>query len=271
MPFFAFVSVFLVWPTATVFYKALRTNEGHFTGKFVSTIFSQQQYRHAFWNSTLLSFLSAVLGGLIGLVLTYAIVAIRRPRWLRNAVVSFSAVAANLGGLPLAFMFIASIGISGMLTRFFQRNSINLYDKTFLYTGGYRALTVVYLYFQIPLMVIVMLPAVDGLKKSWREAAENLGASGPQYWRRVGIPVLWPAFLGGVVLLFANSFSAYATAQVIGYTSLASVQIGFFISGNTLADQQQYGYAIASWMILIVLIAILLYQWLRNRTTRWLQ
>jgi putative spermidine/putrescine transport system permease protein len=272
-PFFVYVAVFLLWPTLAVFWKAAHDKAGNFSLSTYGQIMSTQQLRKSFWNSTLLSLDSAVSGAVIGLLLAYALVSLRRPRWLRNAVTSFSAVAANMGGLPLVFFFVAAIGVKGMLTRFLVQHDVHLYNSQFIYNNPLRSLTIIYLYFQIPLMVIVMLPAIDGLKSSWREAATNLGASRFQYWRRVGMPVLWPAFLGGLVLLFANSFAAYATAYVLsgGQTNLASIQIGFFLQGNTIADSEQIGYAIAAWMILVVFVAIMLYQWLRSRTAKWQQ
>jgi len=273
LPFFAYVGVFLLWPTLAVFWKGAHDPAGNLTLRTYGQIVTTNQLRQSFWKSTLLSVDSAVLGAVIGLLLAYALVTLRRPKWLRNAVTSFSAVAANMGGLPLAFFFIAAIGVNGMLTRFLVAHKIDLYDRHFIYTNPLRSLTIIYLYFQIPLMVIVMLPAIDGLKTSWREAATNLGASKLQYWTRVGLPVLWPAILGGLVLLFANSFAAYATAYVItgGQTNLASIQIGYFLSGNTIANSEQIGYAIAGWMILVVFVAIMLYQWLRRRTAKWQQ
>jgi putative spermidine/putrescine transport system permease protein len=273
VPFFAYVTVFLLWPTLAVFWKAAHDNAGNITLSTYGQIVTNHQLRKSFWNSTLLSLDSAVIGAVIGLLLAYALATLRRPKWLRSAVTSFSAVAANMGGLPLVFFFVAAIGVNGMLTRFLVAHNIDFYDRHFIYTNPLRSLTIIYLYFQIPLMVIVMLPAIDGLKASWREAATNLGATRFQFWRRVGMPVLWPAFLGGLVLLFANSFAAYATAYVLsgGQTNLASIQIGFFLSGNTIADSAQVGYAIAAWMILVVFVAIMIYQWLRSRTARWLQ
>jgi putative spermidine/putrescine transport system permease protein len=273
VPFFAFVAIFLIWPTLAVFWKAAHDKAGNFTLSTYGKVMSTQQLRKSFWNSTLLSLDSAITGSIIGLLLAYALVSLRRPRWLRNAVTSFSAVAANMGGLPLVFFFVAAIGVKGMLTRFLLQHDLHLYNTQFIYNNPLRSLTIIYLYFQIPLMVIVMLPAIDGLKASWREAATNLGASKFQYWRRVGMPVLWPAFLGGFVLLFANSFAAYATAYVLsgGQTNLASIQIGFFLQGNTIADSAEIGYAISAWMIVVVFVAIMLYQWLRSRTARWQQ
>ncbi|MCU1503267.1 MAG: binding-protein-dependent transport system inner rane component, partial [Ilumatobacteraceae bacterium] len=136
--------------------------------------------------------------------------------------------------------------------------------------GSNTGLTIVYLYFQIPLMMRVVLPAIDGLKTAWREAAANLGAGSVTYWRRVGGPILAPSILGGLLLLFANSFSAYATAYAIstGASRLAPVQIRFFLQGDQ-SGYAEVGYAMAAWMIVIALIAMGGYLLLRRRAERW--
>ena len=115
-------------------------------------------------------------------------------------------------GVPLAFAFIATIGAQGILTKLLLNAGIDLRELGVSPTG-FWGLVVVYLYFQIPLMLIIMTPAVEGLRQSWREAAAGLGASTFQYWARVGIPLLTPAFIGGVVLLFANSFAAAKSSR----------------------------------------------------------
>jgi putative spermidine/putrescine transport system permease protein len=119
--------------------------------------------------------------------------------------------------------------------------------------------------------VLVTIPAIDGLKPAWREAAQNLGSTSFGYWRRVGIPVLFPSILGGMLLLFANAFSAYATAYVLstGTSNLVSVQIRFFLQGNTITGKGQLGYALASWMIIIMTLAMVGYLLLRRRAERW--
>ena len=136
---------------------------------------------------------------------------------------------------------------------------------------SFWGLAIVYLYFQIPLMLIIMTPAVEGLRKSWREAAEGLGASTFQYWARVGVPLLTPAFIGGVVLLFANAFAAYATAQVLtsGSVNLVPIQIGYFVQGNVFAGKSQVGYALALGMIVVVSIALAINIVLQRRVSRW--
>jgi putative spermidine/putrescine transport system permease protein len=134
------------------------------------------------------------------------------PRWLRPTLMTFCGVASNFAGLPLAFAFLATLGRTGLVTALlFSFFGFDLYATGFNVLS-FTGLTITYLYFQIPLMVLILTPALDGLKREWREAAEVLGATSWQYWRHVAIPVLWPSFLGTTLLLFANSFGAVATA-----------------------------------------------------------
>jgi putative spermidine/putrescine transport system permease protein len=128
----------------------------------------------------------------------------------------------------------------------------------------------VYSYFNIPLMVLITLPAIDGLKASWREASSNLGGTSFTYWRRVGLPVLTPSLLGGFLLLFANSFSAYATAAILTQNSkIVSLRLGFFLGGDISVGQDAVGYSLAAWMIIIMAVAMGLYWMLRKRAERW--
>jgi len=137
---------------------------------------------------------------------------------------------------------------------------------------SFLGLTLTYLYFQIPLMILIITPALDGLKREWREAAEILGASGSQYWRMVALPVLWPSLLGTFALLFANSFGAVATAMALTGSSLSIVPIILFaqIRGDVLQDPH-LGYAIAFGMIVITGIANLVYIVLRTRAEKWIK
>jgi len=225
-------------------------------------------YRGYFVDSIRLSAVTAALGGVIGTVLALVLVRLERPRWLRGAVTAFAGVAANMGGIILAFAFIAALGAQGLVTKVISNVGIEV-------SGGFVAsfwgLVAVYLYFQVPLMALVMLPAVDGLRPAWREAAANLGASPSMYWRRVGLPVLAPAGLGGMLLLFANAFAAYATAFALstGSSSLVPIQIRFYLQGNAITGKENLGYALAAWMILIMLVTMGGYLVLRRRAERW--
>ncbi len=268
-PFLTVAFLFLIWPAYAVVLQAFQGADGGFTLDNVATA-TQAQYRSAFLTSGLLSLVTALIGGVLGTLLTYAVSTLERPRFLKSAMSTFSGVASQFGGVPLAFAFVASIGSAGLLTSLLAKIGIDLYGTGFSLLS-FSGLVIVYLYFQIPLMLIIMTPAVEGLRRSWREAAEGLGASTFQYWARVGIPLLTPAFIGGVVLLFANAFAAYATAQVLtsGSVNLVPIQIGFFVQGNVFAGQSQVGYALALGMIVVVSMALAINIVLQRRVARW--
>jgi len=229
-------------------------------------------YLHGFGESLLLSVLASVLPAILGFLLAYAIFISKRQSVLRQVCVTASGVFANFGGVPLAFLFIATLGTTGMATHWLTALGFNPYNHGFtLYTLA--GVVVVYMYFQIPLMVLVILPALEGLRPSWREAAENLGAGSWRYWRHVGIPVLLPSLFGSVLLLFGSAFSAYATAEALtsGTIPLTSIQIGSFLDGNVLAGQQNVGKALGLGMVLIIAVVMVFYVILQRRAARWLR
>jgi putative spermidine/putrescine transport system permease protein len=267
VPFLAFLVLFLVIPTIAVFSKALYDSEGQFGTAALKDAFTGQNL-DAFKFSVKLSAMSAAVGVVVGALLAYAAASIRRPTWLRSLVTAFSGVAANLGGIPLAFAFVALLGRQGLLTKIVDGLGYDLYGNGFSLdtTTGFVS---VYSYFNIPLMVLITLPAIDGLKVSWREACANLGGTTFTYWRRIGLPVLAPSLLGGFLLLFANSFSAYATARAMTDQSLiVPLRIQFYLSGD-FAGQDQLGFSLAAWMILIMSVSMGLYWVLRKRAERW--
>ncbi|MFJ3504881.1 ABC transporter permease [Streptomyces sp. NPDC090135] len=226
----------------------------------------QGPYLDSLIGSVQLSALTALLGSVLGVLIAQAVVT-SRSRALRGAVLTASGVLANFGGVPLAFAFIATLGISGVVTRLADLTSLgwNLYS----FTG----LTVVYLYFLIPLMVLVTAPALDGLRPQWREAARNAGADGWQYWRHVGLPVLAPSLLGGFVLLFGSAFAAHATAAALvgGSVPLVTLKIADALSGNVLVGQENVALALGLDMILVAGLVMALYLPLQRRSARWLR
>jgi putative spermidine/putrescine transport system permease protein len=266
IPFFVFLGLFLVVPTISVFAQALASTEDSDVPAMREA--TTGSFRGYFTESLKVSVVSALLGGLTGTLLAVVVVRMQRLRWLRNTVMAFSGVAANMGGIILAFAFIAALGTQGLATKIVQTAGI---DLPIGFITGFWGLVTIYLYFQIPLMFLVMLPAVDGLRPAWREAVANLGGTAATYWRRVGIPVLAPAALGGTLLLFANAFAAYATAYSLttGASKLVSVQIRFFLQGNTITGKANLGYALAAWMIVLMLVTIAVYLLLRRRAERW--
>jgi putative spermidine/putrescine transport system permease protein len=267
VPFLAFLVLFLIVPGVSVFINAFRTQNG-VSLSAMGDAFSGQN-RGAFWFSTRFSVGAALVGVVFGTLLAYAAATATRPKWLRGLMSSFSGVAANMGGLPLAFAFLTLLGRQGVLTKILKTSGWDLYAGNFG-LGEVPGLITVYSYFNIPLMFLVTLPAIDGLKQSWREACSNLGGTTWMYWRRVGLPVLAPSLLGGFVLLFANSFSAYATASVLTDNSkIVPLRIRFYLGGDISIGEDAVGYALAAWMIVVTAAAMLIYVLARRRAERW--
>jgi putative spermidine/putrescine transport system permease protein len=269
VPFFAFLFLFLIVPAFSVFLQAFKTEDSGFSLSAMGEAFSGQNFQ-AFKFSIVFSAGAAIVGVILGTILAYAAASLIRPKWLRNLITSFSGVAANMGGLPLAFAFITLLGArAGVLTNILKWLGLDIYEHGFD-LGNTAGLIVVYSYFNIPLMVLITLPAIDGLKQSWREACANLGGTTFTYWRRVGLPVLMPSLLGGFLLLFANSFAAYATARILTDNSkIVSLRIAFFLGGDVGIGEDAVGFSLAAWMIIIMAVSMSFYWLARKRAERW--
>jgi putative spermidine/putrescine transport system permease protein len=269
LPFFAYATAFLFWPAAKVMFGAFQDDAGGLTLDHVQKLFDEP-YRTAFKNSIEVSLVTAGLGAVFGLLLAYAAIREGTPRFVRAGLTTFSGVAANFAGIPLAAAFIATLGTIGVVTQFMtEQLGFNPYDHGFSVFSK-TGIEIVYLYFQIPLMILVIAPAIDGLRREWREAASSLGASSWQFWRHVGIPIMTPSILSAFVLLFGNSFSAYATAYGLtgGSVGLVPITIGFYLSGNVL-DDPHLGQALAFGMLVVLALMMLLYIPLQRRASRW--
>jgi putative spermidine/putrescine transport system permease protein len=271
VPFFVFAVMFLLWPTAFLIVGAFQDTDGHFTLENIWRL-AEPAIVNAYWISIEISIASALIGAIFGFLLAAAVVLGGLPRWLRPTLMTFCGVASNFAGLPLAFAFLATLGRTGLVTALlYSYFGFNLYATGFNVLS-FTGLTITYLYFQIPLMVLILTPALDGLKREWREAAEVLGATSWQYWRHVAIPVLWPSFLGTTLLLFANSFGAVATAYGLTGSSLNIVPILLFAqSRGDVLHNPNLGYALALGMIVITGLSNGAYIWLRARSERWLK
>jgi putative spermidine/putrescine transport system permease protein len=223
----------------------------------------QGGYLTAMIGSVKLSAVVALLGAVLGTFFASAVVT-SRFTLLREAVLTASGVLANFGGVPLAFFWIATLGNSGVISGLAGLPSGSLYT--------FWGLVVVYLYFSVPLMVLVMAPALDGLRPQWREAAANSGASAWHYWRFVALPVLAPAMLGGVVLLFGSAFSAYATANAMVGTvvPLVTLKIASALTGDVLIGYENIALALSVDMVVVAGLVMAIYLPLQKRSSRWL-
>jgi putative spermidine/putrescine transport system permease protein len=268
VPFFLVAFMFIIAPVTYLVVGSFQDNDGRTTLQNYSDLLKPNT-ANAFLISIEISLVTAIVGGVFGFLLAYAVIQGGLPRVLRNALMTFSGVASNFAGVPLALAFIFTLGQLGIVTVFLKGLGIDPYASGFTIYSK-LGLELVYLYFQFPLMVLIIAPAIDGLRPEWREAAESMGASSRQYWQQVALPILLPTILGTMVLLFGNSFGAQATAyQLTGGTlPIVPVIIGAQISGDVLHNPG-LGYAMAMGMVLIMGIAIVIYSLLQRRAERW--
>lgn len=271
LPFVVFAMLFLIMPTMKIVVGAFQTPEGGFTFQNLLDL-NTDSIRSAYWTSIKLSLISAGLGCAVGFAMAAAVVFGGVPKGIRGPLLTFSGVASNFAGVPLAFAFIATLGPAGLVTLWLKTEfGVNLRAMGFNLLS-FWGLVITYLFFQIPLMILIITPALDGLKREWREAAAVLGATGAQYWRMVALPILFPSLLGTFALLFANSFGAVATAFALTGPQLNIVPIKLFaqIRGDVLGNPN-LGYALAFGMIVITGLANVTYIVLRTRSERWLK
>jgi putative spermidine/putrescine transport system permease protein len=260
VPFFAYVGVFLLWPTGIVVVDALKNPNGAWAFSNISEL-GDPLVRGYFIGSFKLCVLSSALGAVFGAILAYAVASGNPDGMVRRLYVAISGVLAQFGGVTLAFAFLVLLGPVGLL-----------FHASWYFNFPW-GIGLIYTYFQIPLMVLVFLPAIDGLKVQWREASENLGASAWQYWRYVGGPLLAPAFLGATLLLFANALSAFATIiaweNQIAYT--VPQQISTALSSEVGLSNVNVADLLALGMVILVAIVMTGYALLQRRAARWLR
>ena len=269
VPFFAYTFLFLFLPAGSVLLGAFRSVHGGYTFSNIRLMFDHP-YIDAYKTSIEVSLVTALLGGLVGLAIAYAALRECTPGWVRSGITTFSGVAANFGGIPLAFAFIATLGPLGVATVFLKKQlHLDLYGHNFTLFNK-TGVEIVYFYFQLPLMILVISPAVDGLKKEWREASANLGGSSWQFWRYIGLPVLMPSILGAIILLFGNAFAAYATAYSLtsGTVNLVPILIGAYYTGNVL-NNPHIAQALAFGMFVVLAVMMMAYIPLQRRAARW--
>jgi putative spermidine/putrescine transport system permease protein len=272
MPFFLFAFLFLIYPSSTIAIRSFQDSSTKaFTFENILGLFKNAYFVQSYWISIKISLVTSIGGGIFGFLLAYSAIRGGLPRFMRSSLMTFCGVASNFAGGPLAFAFIALLSPTGLLIGWLRALGYNPYFHGFtIYT--FWGLSIVYMYFQFPLMVLVIAPAIDGLRREWLEASQNLGATSFQYWRYVALPILLPSILGTMILLFGNSFGAFATAQALtgGQINLVTIVIGSQLSGDVLGNPGE-GYALALGMVIIMALAITGYTVLQRRTEKWVK
>jgi len=269
-PFALYVLIFLAIPTTLAVTTGFFAEDGSFTwnnitGLFTPTILST--FASSFWVSAV----TAIIGAIVGALVCYALLGTRPDGALRTIVDSLASVLAQFGGVMLAFAFIATIGLQGLATLFIKNQlGIDIYSESF-WLYQVPGLLLPYIYFQVPLMVITFMPALQGLKSQWAEANATLGGTKFTYWTRIAAPVLAPSFFGSLLLLFANAFSSYATAAALisQGAQIVPLQIRAALVSETVLGRENMAGALALGMIVVMVIVMWGYSVLQSRTSRW--
>jgi putative spermidine/putrescine transport system permease protein len=267
LPFLLFCLAFEIMPVILLLRDSLVNKAGSITLLNYHEALAPL-YLKSFWNSIKLSGLTAIIGTILGLLIGYAIYRWPSKRG-QEILLTLSDVTTNFAGAPLAFAFIIVLGSNGVVTQLLLHYfNLKIYPDFSVYS--FSGLTLAYVYFQLPLMVLLIIPAFAGIKKEWRESACNLGANTIDFWWNIGLPVLAPSLIAGFTLLFANAFGAYATAYTLtgSRLSLVTLQIGFTITGEVLHDPG-IGQAMAVLSLVIMGTSIAIYQIATSRARRW--
>ena len=270
LPFLAYLTVFLIAPTLAVVAGAFQ-EDGRFTTANLRAL-GEPAVRDALVGSLVLSAASALISGVAGAAIAWAIAGLSPTNALRRVVLALSSALAQTGGVSLAFAWMATVGLGGTLQVLLADHlGVDIAGSGWLFT--LRGLILVYCYFQIPLMVIVFTPALEGLRPQWREAAQSLGASGADYFRLVVVPLLRPAFLGALVLLFADAFAAYATAAALVSqgSPILPLMIRAGLTSEVVLGREHVAYAMALEMVVVVSLVMFVYGRLLRRSARWIR
>ncbi len=268
LPFLVFCAMFELIPVVTLLLGSVGGLD-RLSLEWIIKVFTNETFQRSIVNSLQLSIISSLLGAVFGTAIGYAIMRTRHAR-IRSALIALASLSSNAGGISLGFAFITILGSAGMITILLRTLGIDLMSFFSIYSVV--GLIVVYLYFQVPLMIVLMLPAFAGLRRDWVEASSSLGGTGWDYWRRIGIPVLMPSIVAGTVLLFVSSMGAYATAQALigSRINLMTIQVSILRRGEILYQPAQAD-AMATVLLIMVALSVLAYHLVQRRAQRWIK
>ncbi|RDI36926.1 ABC transporter permease [Falsibacillus pallidus] len=266
VPLISFIILFLFVPLISMMYSSLFKNgETNLSFSNYIEIFTNPYYYKSFENSIIISLSSSAIAMILALFTAYAITFFKKK--IQDRILVMANLTSNFAGIPLSFAFIVLLGNSGVFTILAKELNIAFLQHFNLYS--WTGLILIYVYFQLPLAVMLMFPAFHGIQGQWKESASLLGASPLQFWRRIGMPILLPSIAGTSSILFANAMGAYASAYALtGSTyNLATIRIGALISGDIFA-QPELGSALAVLLGLILIFAMMINEWLMRKVRR---
>lgn len=263
VPFLIVAMLYEIVPLITVIVKSFQPDGGTgFTLENYQSVFSKLLYQKAIINSIKISLTSAVAGIIIAFLGARA--AHQHQGKLDHVFMTVLNMVSNFAGIPLAFAYMILLGNAGLVVNIGKELGINALSTYNLYTMN--GMSLIYIYFQIPLSTLLLIPAFDGVQKQWKEACTLLGGTPGIFWRKVGIPVLMPSILGTFSVLFANALAAYATiyALMMDNIALLPVQIAGCFTGE-VKIRAGLGGALSVVMMAIMVIMILITNGLSRR------
>lgn len=256
LPLLILAVMFLILPLVNLVVKSFCVpGENVFTLNNYRDIFTKAIYLAAIKNSLKLSFLSTAIGLVLSFITALAVTVIA-PKG-QSRFMSILNMVSNFAGLPLAFAFIVIMGSSGVVIQITEELGLDFLSNFKLYSED--GLLLLFVYFQIPLGTLLLIPAFQGIRPEWKESAAIMRATPFQFWTRVGVSLLIPSLTGTFGMLFANALTAYATAYVLMTTNypLLPIKIASMFTGE-MAQQEEMGSALSIVMMAIMLAVIAL-------------
>lgn len=269
IPFLFLIVMYELLPLIMLVVDSLKSEQSKdilFTLENYQKIFSTLSYQKAIANSLRITSVSTAFGIVIAFLGARA--AYNSRGRFRNVYLTVLNMTSNFAGVPLAFAYMIILGNAGVVKQIADMYGIGFIQNFDLYSS--TGLTMIYIYFQIPLSTLLLIPAFNGIRKEWGEANMLLGGTSAHFWQRVGIPVLLPSLFSTLSVLFANALSAYATAYALlmNNFSLLPVNISASFVGDIKA-KPKLGAALSVVMMVIMSIVILVNNYITRKTTKW--
>ena len=218
-------------------------------------IFTKPLYQKAIVNSLIISILSSIIGLIVAFIGAKAVHESKGK--LNNIFMSILNMVSNFSGVPLAFAYIIMFGNVGVMTMIGSNYGIEFLANFPLYS--IFGLLLIYVYFQIPLSTLLLIPAFDAIRKEWKESNALLGGTNFTFWTKIGVPILMPSILSTFSVLFANALAAYASAYglLMNNVSLLPIRLSEQFVGD-LVQRPEFGSAIAVVLMVFMIAAIMI-------------
>ena len=191
--YIALMFIFLYAPIAVLIVLSFnksksRAKWGGFTLQWYKELFANQQIMNALYTTLVLALVSALVATIIGTAASIAMNSMKRsPRTIMMGITNIPMLNADIvTGISLMLIFVA----------------IN-------YTLGFTSVLIAHITFNIPYVILSVMPKLKQTNKSTYEAALDLGASHMYAFRTVILPDIFPGIMSGFLLAFTMSLDDF--------------------------------------------------------------